>query len=73
MNVFTVFGNAMVNGKTFYEDHITFTAASFDDAVEMAKVRYMSRNSDDSIIDDFIPISVMNGYYFQDDVEFRKI
>ena len=73
MKVFTVFGNAMVNGKTFYEDHITFTAASFDDAVEVAKGRYMSRNSDDSIIDDFIPISVRNDYYFQDDVEFRKI
>ena len=85
MNVFTVFGEAMVNGRKFYDDHITFSATSFDEAIEIAKSKYFDRKSKDeawdkahggngvNIIDDFIPTAIMNGYIFQDDVEIRKI
>ena len=83
MMIFTVYGDAMTKGKKFYEDHVTFSANSWEEATEIAKEKYMEKdkkmsydtngNYRKSIIDDFKPISIIKGFDFEEDVEMRMI
>lgn len=73
--VFTVYGDAMVKGRKFYEDHVTFSASSWEEAIKIGKEKYMKKEhrnpNDPSIVDDFIPFSIINGFDFEENVEIR--
>lgn len=75
--IFTVYGDAMLKGRKLYEDHVTFYASSWEEAIKLGKEKYMqkeNRNPDDpSVIDDFIPVSVIKGFHFEENVEMRMI
>lgn len=83
MMIFTVYGDAMTKGKKIYEDHVTFSANSWEEVTEIAKEKYMEKdekmsydmngNYRKSIIDDFKPISIIKGFDFEEDVETRII
>lgn len=83
MMIFTVYGDAMAKGKKIYEDHVTFSANSWEEAIEIAKEKYMEQdkkmsydmngNYRKSVVDDFKPISIIKGYNFEEEVEMKML